>query len=217
QDWELLHRLRELPENDLRSLLLSADRFAYGKAPDRFPSEHRRQLIVRFGFYGVQRALTSLAEGTADPAQLRADLLESSGMNALQSALHQQFLHRQEALRARSALLAVDMVLRATPRTGTQQLHGELERLLANAHEWDEMRLLSSLDSGQVRFPRPVQGEAKRLLGAAGTDAVSRLGLERDTNAADLADAAAHALARWRERAGNPLHDRPHREALRVA
>lgn len=216
QDLETLRELTKLSENDLNSLLLSADRFGRGKAPDSLPSENRQQLLTRFGHFGVQRALTSLREGVTDPQRLREDLLEASGMNALQEAVHQQFVERQDALRARSALLAVDMVLRANPRPDTQRLHGEFEWLLANAHEWDELRLLSAMDSGQVRFKRPLQSEAKRLLGTAGADTASRLGCVPNTAANDLADAAAQALARWREQNAHPLHDRAHQEAVRV-
>src|SRR5699024_8468676 len=131
--------------------------------------------------------------------KLPAELTEQSGMNALQEAVHQQFVERQSALRARSALLAVDMVLRANPRPGGQQLRGEFERLLANSHDWAEMRLLSALESGQVRFPRPLQAEAKRLLGASGEHAAARLGCSDEAFEADLAESAAAALGRWRE------------------
>ncbi|GAB2741131.1 50S ribosome-binding GTPase [Salinifilum aidingensis] len=216
QDIATLRELLKLSEEDLQSLLLSADRFAHGKAPDSLPTEHRQALLVRFGHYGVQRALVALREGAEDAAQLRAEMLEASGMNALQGAVHQQFVERQDALRARSALLAVDMVLRANPKPAAQRLHGEFEWVLANAHEWDELRLLSALDSGQLRFARPLQAAAKRLLGAGGSDPASRLGCDEDAPADELAQAAARALAQWREQHAHPLHDRAHREAART-
>jgi hypothetical protein len=137
-------------------------------------------------------------------------------MNNLQEAVHQQFVERQNALRARSALLAVDMVLRANPRPGVHQLRGEFERLLANSHEWNEMRTLSALRAGQIHFPRPMRIEAERLLGASGTDPRSRLGQDAQVPDTDLALHATEVLARWREHLVNPMHDRSHRDAVRV-
>lgn len=214
EDFTALGNLSRLSENDLDALLLSADRFINSKI-ESTPGPVRQRLFERFGQYGLRRALTLLRSGV-ERKDLRAALLEESGLNTLHETLHQQFVERQDALRARSALLAVDMVLRANPRPGVQQLRGEFERLLLNSHEWDELRLLSALDSGQVRFPRPLQAEAKRLLGANGTSAYARLGRDETTLAVDLADEAAAALARWRQQSVNPMHDRVHRDAVRT-
>ncbi|MEU6129286.1 dynamin family protein [Saccharopolyspora sp. NPDC047091] len=216
EDFAALVRLRQLPEKALETLLLSSDRFANNPTPEAVPPSVRQDLVDRFGRFGLAQALTALGEGVADQKKLSAALLEASRLNDLQEAVHQQFVERQDVLRARSALLAVDMVLRANPRPGVAQLHGEFERLLANAPEWEEMRLLSALQSGQLSFPRPLQNEARRLLGAHGPSAAARLGQDPDTLEAILADEAGAALARWRDQAVNPLHDRAHRDAVRV-
>ncbi|QUG99655.1 dynamin family protein [Saccharopolyspora erythraea] len=210
--------LARLSQADLEALLLSADRFANSTAPESVPAAGRAKLLERFGRYGIARAMTCLRDGSVtDLKGLRTALLEDSRLNDLQEAVHLQFVERQDALRARSILLAVDMVLRANPRPGVQRLLGEFEHLMVNAaHEWDELRLLSSLASGQVRFPRSLQSEAHRMLGAYGHDPRSRLGGDENAMEADLADEAAATLARWREQAVNPLHDRPHREAVRT-
>ncbi|MGW1678577.1 dynamin family protein, partial [Saccharopolyspora sp. NPDC002376] len=215
EEFTALGNLARLSQNDLEALLLSADRFINSKI-ESIPGAIRQQLFERFGQFGLERALTLLRSGTTEPKKLRSALLEESGLNSLHETVHQQFVERQDALRARSALLAVDMVLRANPRPGVQQLHGEFERLLANAHEWNELRVLSELDSGQVRFARPLQAEAKRLLGAFGASPQERLGRDETALTADLADDAAAALARWRVQSVNPLHDRIHREAVRT-
>ncbi|MER5391127.1 dynamin family protein [Saccharopolyspora sp. NPDC002686] len=215
EEFTALGNLARLSQNDLEALLLSADRFINSKI-ESIPGTIRQQLFERFGQFGLERALTLLRSGTTEPKKLRSALLEESGLNSLHETVHQQFVERQDALRARSAMLAVDMVLRANPRPGVQQLRGEFERLLANAHEWNELRLLSELDSGQVRFARPLQAEAKRLLGAFGTSPQERLGRDETTLTADLAGEAAAALARWRVQSVNPLHDRIHREAVRT-
>ncbi|MGW3471531.1 dynamin family protein [Saccharopolyspora sp. NPDC000995] len=215
EDFLALGNLSRLSQNDQDELMLSADRFV-NSGMESTPGPVRQRLLERFGHYGIERALTLMRSGVTERKKLQAALLDESGLNLLQETVHQQFVERQDALRARSALLAVDMVSRANPRPGVQQLRGEFERLLANAHEWNELRLLSALDSGQVRFARPLQAEAKRLLGAFGNAPHARLGRDEAALAVDLADEAAAALARWREQSVNPLHDRQHREAVRT-
>ncbi|WP_433870947.1 dynamin family protein [Saccharopolyspora sp. CA-218241] len=216
EEFTALARLATLSEADQEALLLSTDRFTRSTAPESVPAGTRAALLGRFGSFGVERALAALRGGVREPGRLRTELLEQSGLTALQEAVHRQFVERQEALRARSALLGVDMVLRANPRPGSKQLRGEFERLMANAHDWDELRLLSALDSGQVRFPRPLQAEAKRLLGTAGPDRRSRLGRDAHSSDQDVADDALAAVHRWRDQLVNPLHDRAHRDAVRT-
>ncbi len=84
--------------------------------------------------------------------------------------LHTQFSERRDLLKARSALLAVDSVLRTTRRAGP--LLQEIERILAGAHELAELRLLAALRSGLVELPKGAGPEAERLLGDAGAAAV---------------------------------------------
>lgn len=217
EEFTALRQLAQLPESTLEELVLSADRFANSTAVDTVPPEVRQRLLNRLGQYGVERSLTLLLQGeVADSASLRAVLRDESGLSTLQETLHHQFVEHHELLRARSAAMAVDMVLRANPRPGIQALRAEFDRLLVNAREWRELSLLSALESGQVRFPRPLQNEAKRLLGGSGPDARSRLGKDENALEVDLAEEAAAALARWREQVVNPLHDRVHRDAARA-
>ncbi|TDD90257.1 isoniazid inducible protein IniC [Saccharopolyspora karakumensis] len=214
-DFKILAYLARLSDTDRDTLLLSAERFVKAGL-EAVPSEIRQRLLERFGHYGIARSLDLLRGGAGTAQQLQQQLLETSGLTTLQETLHSQFVERQDALRARSALLAVDMVLRANPRPGVQQLLGEFERVLTNAHEWNELRALSALDSGQIRFARPLQAEAKRLLGASGHSPHARLGLDETAMMTDVADEATATLSRWREQAVNPMLDRAHRDAVRT-
>lgn len=209
-----LTELAQLPDSELEPLLLSTDRFATNAQPESVPAANRLKLLQRLGHFGVQQALMWLREGADTTKKLKASLLDASGLNDLQEVVHQQFIERQEALRARSMLLAVDMVVRANPRPGAAQLRGEFEHILANSHEWDELRVLSSLDSGQVRFPPELRAEALRLLGASGTAPHNKLGQSPGSPDNQLAQHAADVLSRWRTQAVNPLHDRAHRDAI---
>ncbi|MGJ7908908.1 dynamin family protein [Actinopolyspora sp. H202] len=215
-EFEALSRLAALPREQLDELLLSADRFAGSETPESVDAGTRRELLRRFGLFGLHSALTALAGGGLDHGRLRRQLLAESRIGELQEAVHLQFVERQEALRARSILLAVDMALRANPRSGDKQLQGELDRLLSNAHEWDELRVLSGLWSGQLSLPGRLREEAERLLGAHGDQPMARLAAPAGAGARDLAERAGEAARRWRVLAADPLRDRDHREAVRT-
>jgi hypothetical protein len=129
--------------------------------------------------------------------------------------LHVQFAERRELLKARSALLALQRVLRADPRDGGR-LAGQVERILAGAHEFAELRLLAALRSGAVSLPRPISEEAERLLGDAGVAPAVRLGLPPDAGAEHLHRAAHEMLRRWQRHAENPMFGGRAADACRV-
>lgn len=216
EELDALAELARLPANELDTVLISADRFVSSPKLESLPATTRYQLLERFGRFGIECGISAIGQGAHDVKKLSSALLEESRLNDLQEALHQQFVERQGALRARSVFMAVDMVLRANPRPGVQQLRGEFERLLTNTHEWDELRLLSALRSGQIRFSRSMRAEAEQLLGAFGPDPYSRLGQEPYVLDSDLADQASDTLARWRQHSANPMYDRAHRDAVRT-
>ncbi|RCW40262.1 dynamin family protein [Halopolyspora algeriensis] len=215
-DFDALAALARLSSAEFENLLLSADRFVNSTTPETVSTTTRQDLLQRFGRFGVEHAVTLITRGAGDLKKLRSALLADSRLNDLQESLHQQFVERQEALRARSVLMAVEMVLRANPRSGGRQLRGEFERLLANAHEWDELRLLSALRSGQVRLPPHEREAAERLLGAFGNQRHIRLGRRPDAPESELSNRASDALLQWRTLAMDPMRDHVHREAART-
>lgn len=216
EEFTALARLASMPLPEFDSLLLSADRFISRDISVDVPIDWRRVLLARLGRYGVSRSVALIRSGVHDHKQLALRLLDDSRLSNLQDSVHQQFIERQEALSARSVLMAVDIALRAQPRPDAQAVRMELERTLANAHEFVELRVLSALRSGQLQFPPPLREEAERLLGAYGTDAHSKLGQPPHAAENVLAEAATTVLARWRAEGANPLHDKEHREAARV-
>ncbi|QGK68366.1 isoniazid inducible protein IniC [Allosaccharopolyspora coralli] len=211
-----LGKVAALPDENLEALLLSADRFARNEKPESVPRAVRLALFEKLGRFGLQRAVTAIRDGVGEPKKIVSTLLDDSRLNDLHEAVHQQFIERQDALRARSVLMALDMVLRANPRPGSHQLRAELERILASAHEWPELRLISALRSGQIRFGGALDEEAQQLLGGAGDDLRSRLGQASRTSDGTMAHVAGDALTRWRYHALDPGRDLVHREAART-
>jgi hypothetical protein len=217
QEFAALNTLAGLPRADLDALLLSVDRFSRSELaePD---SETRRALMDRFGLFGVRLSTTLIRQGIKDPNQIATELVRRSGLDELRSVLATQFTERRDLLKARSALLAIDLVLTREPRPASAPLAAEVERILAGAHEFAELRLLSTLRSGAIKLSPEVLDEAERLLGGEGGSAAARLGLD-PAAAADpraMRAAALDAVTRWQRRAESPLSGRAVSDVARV-
>ena len=199
--------LAAMPRADIEAMLLSVDRFSRMEldAPD---AQTRTRLMERFGLFGVRLATTLIRQGMTDPNAISAELVKRSGLDELRSVLSTQFSERRDLLKARSALLAVDLVLTREPRPEAARLAAEVERILAGAHEFAELRLLSALRAGAVKLPKEVLQEAERLLGGDGGSAPARLGLEPDAGPQEVWDAALDAAGRWRRRGESPMSSR---------
>ncbi len=209
-EYTALAGLAALPREDLEATLLSVRRFR--QAGGDLSTEARDRLVRRFGLFGIRLGASLIRQGTADADALAAELVSRSGLTELQGVLHTQFTGRRDLLKARSALLAVDGL--RGPRDGP--LAREVERILAGAHEFAELRLLGALRSGVVGMPRPAAVEAEQLLGDAGAGAAARLGLPPDAPVAALRSAAFGALERWQRHASNPMYTRATTDACHV-
>jgi hypothetical protein len=201
--------------------LLSVDRFLRAGDDGALTTDVRRRLLDRFGLFGIRLSTSLVRQGADNPAALAAELVARSGLRELEQVIHTQFTERRDVLKARSALLAVDSVLRGPDRGGprdarrTGPLAREIEKVLAGAHEFAELRLLGALRSGTVTLPATDAAEAERLLGDAGTAPAARLGLpEADPD--ELRWAAFDALERWQRHAVNPMLGRATAEACRA-
>jgi hypothetical protein len=199
-----LTELAALPREELEKALLSTDRFTR--------LHGRPELIARFGLFGIRLATSLIRQGTSTPAALADELVARSGLADLQKVLTTQFGERRDLLKARSALLALERVTRMEDRG----LARDVERILAGAHEFAELRLLSALRSGSVALPKPLVQEAERLLGDDGGAAPVRLGLPVAADPRATRAAALEALRRWHEHAENPSFGRRTADACRV-
>ena len=226
--------LAAVPRDDLERELLSVDRFLRaGRAGGGQDSGEgrdggvdaaaRRGLLERLGLFGIRLSTSLVRQGATTPAALSAELVAHSGLRELEQVLTTRFAGRRDALKARSALLAVDRVLaerRGRPGAGGHAVAGpiraEIEKVLAGAHELTELRLLGALRAGAVTLPAVAASDGERLLGDGGTTPAARLDLPVDAPPDALAHAAFAALDRWRGYAVNPLYGRPTTEACRV-
>jgi hypothetical protein len=203
-EFAALTEIARLPKEELESALLSTDRFLRVVG--------RPELVARFGLFGIRVATALLRHGTTSPTDLADELVARSGLRELQRVLDTQFGERRDLLKARSALLALDRVTRVSDRGLARQV----ERILAGAHEFAELRLLGALRSGAVALPKTLVRDAELLLGDSGGAAPVRLGLPPDASPVAVRSAALDALRRWHERAEDPALGRRAADACRV-
>jgi hypothetical protein len=200
----------------LETALVSADRFAGDGVPIKLDARTRMALLERFGMFGIRLVTTLIRQGYTTVDALSEELVRRSGLEELRESIRQCFTDRHDVLKARSALLALEVVLRREPRPAARRLVSALEALVVSAHDFRELRLLAALHGGRTVLPDPLADEARRLVGGAGTALPDRLGQARDAAGHELHDAVADALLRWQEQAENHALGTGQRRAARV-
>ncbi|HHU40524.1 MAG TPA: GTP-binding protein [Propionibacterium sp.] len=209
-------KLAALERSAREKLLVSSDRFVRPTDVVDLDEDTRRQLLARFGIYGVRLATSLVRVGVADSSELAASLLEQSGLTPLQELVARQFGDRSDALKVRATTDAVERLLRRLPGEEGTDVRAALERLQASAHDLKELDLLSRVRLGTPPLAGPDAAAAARLIGGHGTGASTRLGLPADAGPEALRDAALAELDRWRTLGASPLADRTSREACAV-
>ncbi|MFL6142850.1 MAG: hypothetical protein ACJ72N_13420 [Labedaea sp.] len=215
-EFDALARLAFTPRAELEGHLLSADRFAGDDVAVPEPVELRRALLDRLGLFGLRLATALIRQGFDTHTALCAELLQRSGLTELRAGIGRHLTGRADVLKARSALIALDVMLRGEPRPAAVALAAELERTLAAAHDLRELRLLAALDAGHPVLPGALDTEARRLLGGDGVSVPARLGLPDEPTATGVRHAVIGALRRWRAHAENPVLDESARDAAAV-
>ncbi len=212
-----LRRLAEQAPRDVEALLLSADRFLEQMPELGLTSFERQNLLDRLGIFGIRLASMILRRGPITATELSRDLAERSGLDDLHGVLSSLFFTRRDVLKSRSALLALDTLVREQPRPGSMPLAVEVEEILASAHPFNELRILSAVRAGWVSGKPEVLEELEHLIGGAGTATPQRLRLDPDASRTEQTATAEQALARWQRRAENPLTSHELMLAARVA
>jgi hypothetical protein len=214
QEFATLAALATAPRDEMDDVLMSTSRFLRSErvaALSAVSTEQRHALLARLGLYGLRLSMMHIRQGCHDATALAAELLRGSGITELCDVLRVRFTERRDLLKARSGLLAVERVLRtAVPGTDPDAVAGladEVERISSGAHEFVELRLLSSLRCGDVTLEADTE-LAERLLGGDGVSATRRLALTPDAPARIVRKAALAELDRWRRRAENPFANR---------
>ncbi|WNG82587.1 dynamin-like GTPase family protein [Mycobacterium sp. ITM-2016-00316] len=211
-----LEKLAGVPPAELAKAMLSVDRFVREDAALPVDAATRAALLERFGMFGIRISIAVLSAGIADSGALADELLERSGLIALRDVIDQQFAQRSDLLKAHTALLSLRRFVQVNPIYAGRQILADIDPLLADAHAFEELRLLSQLRSRPTTLTEDEMSSLRRLIGGSGTDAASRLGLGPDAPN-DGPRAAFAATQRWRRRADHPLNDPFTTRACRAA
>lgn len=212
-----LRAIAGLDTAELDLMLLSADRFcAPGVSP--LAPEIRRNLLARFGLFGLRYSLTAVRRGeVATAADLSRGLVATSGLPSLQHLLAQHFDRRAQLLKARSALgglRALAHSLTQFSETRAARLMTGVEELEATTHEFAELRLVHLMATGIVTFDDDRSVEVARVTGPG--PGWERAGLGPDATPEHVRQVALQAVERWRSAAGSPLADPATREACEI-
>jgi hypothetical protein len=203
EELETLAALAAAPRQELESCLVSADRFVAAGASLPVDARTRAVLLDRFGLPGIRLVTALIRQGVDTHGDLSEQLVARSGLAELRESIDQCFTDRHDVLKARSALLALEVVLRMEPRPAARGMANALEGLVTSAHEFRELRLLAALRAGRTTLPESLTEEARRLVGGAGTALPARLGFDREPTGQELRGALTDALRRWQEQAEN--------------
>ena len=214
-EYRAVATLASAPDTD--RLLLTAGRFETTEIDGGVSTAERAALLRRYGLFGVRTAVRLVRDGgAAGASDLARELTAASGMAELRNLLSTQFGARADVLKARSALSALEAVLRRYPIPAARGLAHELERVQAGAHEFAEIALIDDLRSRRVLLPESELHDAERLLGGEGMDPATRLGLDPRADPQAIRRAAAEQHLRWQRRAESPAATRERAEAARV-
>lgn len=213
-----LRDLAALPEDDLRRLLISVDRFRESSVTDLLV-ETREWLLQRLGLFGVRLAVQLIRSGEATSAvDLSQRLIRVSGLDQLRELLETHFTTRAQALKGRTALSGLRSCareLQEVDSAGASRLLAEIERVESSTHAFAELRLLHMVLTGTIQLNDEERQEIGRLIGE-GSPAV-RAGCDSDADAEAIKQAVLAGIARWRQRAANPLIDRQTADAFEIA
>ncbi len=214
-----LQALAETPTRELEPHLLSVDRFVEADPGTPLTSLERKELLDRFGLYGIRQALAMLrSQSVSTSSALAQALSERSGVETLRQALETLFVGRAEVLKARSALLCVERLCAENPHIdGVDWLSAETERIVSNAHPFNELAAIAALRAGWLQGKEADLRSLEQVLGSSGTELWQRLELDQDATDEQITAQLSAALTKWRRLAENPLVSHDLVSAIRVA
>lgn len=207
-EFRALTEIAALERASRERLLVSADRFCRLADVTALTATTRRDLLERFGLFGIRLSAALIRGGATTSTALAEGLVQQSGLNTLQALVRDHFRARADTLKVYGVLPGLEEVIRERPRPGSEVLLAEIERIFATTHSLRELAALSRTRAGGYPLPAARIAEAERILGGAGGGAAVRVGLEEDADSAAVRDRTEDLLAQWRGIAESPLTER---------
>jgi len=207
-EYAAFRELASLDRADRERLLISADRFTGESTTTSLNSAERRDLLARFGIFGIRLGTALIRGGAASSSELSEAMVAQSGLVTLRHFIGRQFRTRSTTLKVRGVLLGLQKLVRENPRNGDEAIVAGIEQIHARVHGLRELTMLARARSEGLPLSDEDTADAQIVLGAAGTSAAVRLGLADDADAATLRARAEEKLAHWRAVAESPLTER---------
>lgn len=197
-------------------LLRSVDRFTRPSKETGLSVPVRRQLLSRFGLFGVRLGAALVRGGARTSSELSERMNAQSGLIDVQRFVADQFRARASALKARSVLLGLGMLLEDRPTREASRIRAGMERVVANSHDLRELALLAELRTSETVVAAKDAADAERIVGGSGTSALTRLGLHGDADEDAIRERVHGLLAHWHRLAGSPIADRATADVCRT-
>lgn len=207
-EFRALSEVASLERGAREKLLLSADRFARPSDATALSEATRRELLSRFGLFGIRLSAALIRGGAKTSTALAEGLIGQSGLNALQATMTDHFRARADTLKVYGVLPGLEQVLRDRPRPGSAALLAEIERIFATTHSLRELAALSRTRAGGYPLPAQRLLEAERIVGGSGSSVATRLGLDDAADGETVRMRADELLTQWRNLAESPLTPR---------
>jgi len=215
-EFTAFRELAALDRVERERLLVSADRFVRPADHLSLSERERKELLARFGLFGVRLAISLIRAGATDSTQLSTQLVQHSGLNELNDFVELHFHSRAASLKARGVLDALERLLRDKPRRDSSTVLEGIERIRASAHWLRELTLLSSARTAGLGLPEDDAQRAVRIVGGDGLDPALRLGLPQEVSAHEIALQAMIELDQWRAKSQSPMLERKATETCRI-
>ncbi|MBA0123968.1 dynamin family protein [Haloechinothrix sp. YIM 98757] len=196
-DAESLRRLAALADEDLETMMMSADIFTTWECD--VPAGTRARLLERLDLYGIRRCVDAI-RGQPDitAGALRRIVLDASGLEPVRSRLDTVFAARADGIKAAAALASVTALADSSnDPVERSRVHDAIEVLLARpeAHQLRMLEALTLVVSGAVEMPQDLTDEILRV--GSNADTGERLGMP-GAGAADLTEHALERAGWWR-------------------
>jgi GTPase SAR1 family protein len=211
-EFDILTKLANLPEARFDKLIRTIERFTtknYPDEPDIPAIAERLQVFTRLGQYGIWRGCKLIRAGVTDLAEFTSQLLQESGVQELRNLVKSHFGNRAFLIKLSTG---IEQILGSCFRQKQQatadiqvvkEVAGRFERIKAQAHEFQELRVLRSYYENKLDFAAEEVEMLLQVTGEDGSACAKRLGLDERATISEMLPIAESKMNYWRIRAND--------------
>ena len=215
-DLEALSELAKVQPDRLSALARRAQYFSTREYDDiPVPPEVRQPLFAQFGGWGIVLATQLIRAGASDRHELRAQLLEQSGMIRLRTAISAHFGNRAYLIKLQQIAADLRLQARTADKAITTALN-EVDGLSVNEHGFAELAVLRDYYHDLLNLTGTEAAELLQVTGEQGIWVTDRLGIDRQATLDEMYTRARERLDYWKDRYDDPELSGPTKSAART-